>query len=106
MYREVFESILYFTPPCGTTVRKYGCAAAVLGLIAWLLLRTSRHPLIGTFFSASSALIGVLAIVLTGKGIAALQTAGWLAVSVVPVPISNCWLSSRPGNTRWPNWPF
>jgi high-affinity iron transporter len=51
-----------------------------------LLLRTRRRPPIGSFFSASSALIGVLAIVLTGKGIAALQTAGWLAVSVVPVP--------------------
>ncbi|TAM96247.1 MAG: iron permease, partial [Rhodanobacteraceae bacterium] len=41
---------------------------------------------IGTFFSASSVLIAVLAIVLTGKGVAVLQEAGWVAVSVAPVP--------------------
>lgn len=40
--------------------------AAVLGLIAWVLLRTSRRLPIGRFFSASSALIAVLAVVLTG----------------------------------------
>jgi high-affinity iron transporter len=28
----------------------------------------------------------VLAVVLTGKGVAALQEAGWVAVSVAPVP--------------------
>jgi High-affinity Fe2+/Pb2+ permease len=79
-------------PPCGTTVRKCGCSAAsppvrpCWGWIAWVLLRTSRRLPIGTFFSASSALIAVLAIVLTGKGVAALQEAGWVAVSVAPVP--------------------
>ncbi len=60
--------------------------AAVLGLIAWVLLRTSRRLPIGRFFSASSALIAVLAVVLTGKGVAALQEAGWVAVSLAPVP--------------------
>jgi len=49
-------------------------------------MRTSRRLPIGTFFSASSALIALLAVVLTGKGVAALQEAGWIAVSVAPVP--------------------
>ncbi|MCT7061865.1 iron permease, partial [Salmonella enterica subsp. enterica serovar Oranienburg] len=60
--------------------------AVVLGLIAWILLRTSRRLPIGKFFSASSALIAVLAIVLTGKGVAALQEAGWIPVAVAPAP--------------------
>ncbi|NMW22947.1 c-type cytochrome [Rhodanobacter denitrificans] len=91
VYREVFESILFYAALWndGQEVWLLGgiaAGAAVLGLIAWVLLRTSRRLPIGTFFSASSALIAVLAIVLTGKGIAALQEAGWVAVSVAPVP--------------------
>jgi len=91
VYREVFESILFYAALWndGQEVWLLGGIAAgvaVLGLIAWVLLRTSRRLPIGTFFSASSALIAVLAIVLTGKGVAALQEAGWVAVSVAPVP--------------------
>lgn len=91
VYREVFESILFYAALWndGQEVWLLGgiaAGAAVLGLIAWVLLRTSRRLPIGTFFSASSALIAVLAIVLTGKGVAALQEAGWVAVSVAPVP--------------------
>jgi high-affinity iron transporter len=51
-------------------------------LIAWTLLKTSRRLPLGKFFAASSALIAVLAVVLTGKGVAALQEAGWITVSV------------------------
>ncbi|MFC5440409.1 FTR1 family protein [Rhodanobacter ginsenosidimutans] len=91
VYREVFESILFYAALWndGQEVWLLGgiaAGAAVLGLIAWVLLRTSRRLPIGTFFSASSALIAVLAVVLTGKGVAALQEAGWVAVSVAPVP--------------------
>ena len=38
------------------------------------------------FFSASSIVIAVLAVVLTGKGIAALQEAGVVAVNALAVP--------------------
>ncbi len=91
VYREVFESILFYAALWneGQEVWLLGgivAGAAVLGLIAWVLLRTSRRLPIGTFFAASSVLIAVLAIVLTGKGVAALQEAGWVAVSVAPVP--------------------
>ncbi len=91
VYREVFESILFYAALWndGQEVWLLGgiaAGAAVLGLIAWVLLRTSRRLPVGTFFSASSALIAVLAVVLTGKGVAALQEAGWVAVSVAPVP--------------------
>lgn len=91
VYREVFETILFYAALWndGQEIWLLGgivAGAAVLGLIAWVLLRTSRHLPIGKFFSASSALIAVLAVVLTGKGVAALQEAGWVPVTVAPVP--------------------
>lgn len=91
VYREVFETILFYTALWNEDQGAWllggiAAGATVLGLIAWMLLRTSRRLPIGTFFSASSALIAVLAVVLTGKGIAALQEAGWIDVSVAPVP--------------------
>ncbi len=91
VYREVFETILFYAALWseGQGVWLVGGIAAgalTLGLIAWVLLRTSRRLPIGQFFSASSILIAVLAIVLTGKGVAALQEAGWVSVTVAPAP--------------------
>ncbi|WP_235605944.1 FTR1 family protein [Rhodanobacter thiooxydans] len=91
VYREVFETILFYAAlwSDGQEVWLLGGIAAgalVLSLIAWMLLRTSRRLPIGTFFSASSALIALLAIVLTGKGVASLQEAGWVAVRLAPAP--------------------
>lgn len=91
VYREVFETILFYVALWNEGQEHWLLAgmavgAATLGLIAWLLLKTSRRLPLGSFFSASSALIAVLAVVLTGKGIAALQEAGWVAVSVTSVP--------------------
>ncbi|HEV7777118.1 MAG TPA: cytochrome c/FTR1 family iron permease [Luteibacter sp.] len=91
VYREVFETILFFAALWSEGQGHWLLAgliagAAVLAGIAWALLRTSRRLPIGKFFSASSALIAVLAIVLTGKGVAALQEAGWVAVNIAPVP--------------------
>jgi high-affinity iron transporter len=52
-----------------------------LAVIAVLMLRFSQRLPIGKFFAYSSALVAVLAVVLAGKGIAALQEAGLLAVT-------------------------
>lgn len=91
VYREVFETILFYTAMWNAGQELWllagvAAGAAVLGLIAWMLLRTSRSLPIGRFFAASSALIAVLAIVLGGKGVAALQEAGWVPVTGAPVP--------------------
>ena len=91
VYREVFETILFFAALWNDgqeiwLLAGIASGAVVLAAIAWVLLRTSRHLPIGTFFSASSALIAVLAIVLAGKGVSALQEAGWISVSVAPLP--------------------
>jgi high-affinity iron transporter len=91
VYREVFETILFYVAMWNEGPRPWliggiGAGAATLAVIAWVLLRTSRRLPLGKFFSASSALIAVLAVVLTGKGIAALQEAGWIGVHVAPLP--------------------
>ncbi len=91
VYREVFETILFYVALWNEGEEHWvlaGMAAGVatLGLIAWALFKTSRRLPLGSFFSVSSAIIAVLAVVLTGKGVAALQEAGWVAVSLTSLP--------------------
>lgn len=91
VYREVFETVLFFaalwTDGNGLPLLA-GLAAGfvALGAIAWVLLRTSARLPIGKFFAASSLLVAVLAVVLAGKGVAGLQEAGLLSVYPAPVP--------------------
>ena len=91
VYREVFETILFYAALWGQGndhAILAGLAAGVLSLaaITVLLLRFSARLPIGRFFSASSWLVAVLAVVLTGKGVKALQEAGWIAPSALPSP--------------------
>ncbi len=91
VYREVFETILFYATLWQEDQKIWllggiGAAVLVLALIAWGLLRTSRRLPISTFFAASSALIAVLAVTLTGKGVSALQKAGWIDISLAPIP--------------------
>ena len=91
VYREVFETILFYvalwTEGSGTAILGGLAAGSVtLGIIAALLLRSSARLPIGKFFSYSSILIAVLAVVLAGKGVAALQEAGILNVTPVAFP--------------------
>lgn len=81
VYREVFETILFFialwSEGSRVAVLAGGAAGAgALAIIAWALLRYSRRLPITQFFSMSSILIAALAVVLAGKGVAALQEAG------------------------------
>ena len=91
VYREVFETILFFAALWneGQEIWLLGGIAVgslALAMIAWMLLRTSRRLPLNQFFAASSALIAVLAVVLTGKGVSALQEAGWISLSPAPIP--------------------
>lgn len=91
VYREVFETVLFYSALSADgngTALLGGLLAgiAILGAIAWLLLRTSARMPIGKFFAASSVLVAVLAVVLAGKGVAGLQEAGWLGVSPIAWP--------------------
>jgi high-affinity iron transporter len=88
VYREVFETILFFAAlsaegRIGALIAGAAAGLGTLALIAVLMLRFSRRLPIAKFFSYSSLLIAVLAVVLAGKGVAALQEAGMLGVTPV-----------------------
>lgn len=85
VYREVFETILFFAAlwSQGSGVAIVAGAAAgatALAVTAWALLNYTRRLPIARFFSVSSILIAILAVILAGKGIAGLQEAGLLDI--------------------------
>ena len=89
VYREVFEVILFlialWSQGNGIAIAAgLGTAVAVLGAIGWSLLAYSKRLPIGQFFLYSAILMAVLAVVLAGKGVAALQEAGWLHITPAP----------------------
>ena len=91
VYREVFETILFYAALWqqgghGALLAGLATGTAVLLAIAVVLLRFSKNLPIGQFFSWSSMLVAVLAVVLTGKGIAALQEAGWVSAYATSTP--------------------
>ncbi|PRO73638.1 iron permease [Alteromonas alba] len=91
VYREVFETVLFFaalwTEGNGwPLLAGLGTGIVLLALLAIILLRTSARLPIGQFFAASSLLVAVLAVVLAGKGIAGLQEAGLLHTSPIAIP--------------------
>ncbi|HUE78287.1 MAG TPA: cytochrome c/FTR1 family iron permease [Sphingomicrobium sp.] len=86
VYREVFETILFFAAlsaegNVGALVAGGAVGLVLLAGIAVAMFRFSRKLPIAKFFVYSSALIAVLAVVLAGKGIAALQEAGLLGMT-------------------------
>lgn len=88
VYREVFETILFYAALTaqgngGAMLAGALTACTVLAGIAWALLRYSRSLPIGKFFAYSSWLMAVLTVVLAGKGVAALQEAG--IINIVPL---------------------
>lgn len=90
VYREVFETILFYAALWAegngvAMLAGAGTATGLLALIAWIMLRFSARLPITQFFSWSSILIAILAVILAGKGIAGLQEAGILGV----VPLAN-----------------
>ena len=91
VYREVFETILFYAAMWdqgqnSAVLLGLGAGSATLAVISVLLLKFSARLPIGKFFQISSWLVAVLAVVLTGKGIAALQEAGWIAPHAIAAP--------------------
>jgi high-affinity iron transporter len=91
VYREVFETILFYAALSSegngaALLAGLVAGGAVLALISTALLKFSARLPIGKFFSVSSILIAVLAVVLAGKGAEALQEAGILSVQTLPLP--------------------
>ena len=88
VYREVFETILFYAAiwnedNAGAVMAGAGTAVVLLAAIAWALMRYGRALPVGKFFAYSSALLAVICVVLAGKGVSALQEAGWLPISPI-----------------------
>jgi high-affinity iron transporter len=88
VYREVFETVLFYSALAAdgngpALLGGFATGLVLLAVIAAVFLRTSARMPIGKFFSFSSVLVAVLAVVLVGKGIAGLQEAGWLMATPV-----------------------
>ena len=91
VYREIFETILFYVALAaegniGALVAGAVSGAVVLAGLAIAMLKFSQRLPISKFFAYSSALVAVLAVVLAGKGVAALQEAGLMGVTPVAVP--------------------
>jgi high-affinity iron transporter len=89
VYREVFETILFFTALSAegnVGALALGAAAGVvcLTVIAIAMFRFSKRLPISQFFRYSSILMAILAVVLAGKGMGALQEAGMIGVTPLP----------------------
>ena len=91
VYREIFETILFYVALAaegyvGALIAGALSGAVVLAGIAVAMLKFSQRLPIGKFFAYSSALVAVLAVVLAGKGVAALQEAGLVGVTPEALP--------------------
>jgi high-affinity iron transporter len=93
VYREAFETVLFYQALWTQAAPAYvpvlgGLLTATVTLVGlgWLLLRGSIHLPLGLFFSVTSALLVLLAVIFVGKGIAALQEAGTLPVEPINFP--------------------
>lgn len=91
VYREIFETILFYVALAaegniGALAAGALTGAALLAAIAVAMLKFSQRLPIGKFFAYSSALVAVLAVILAGKGVAALQEAGLIGVTPIEGP--------------------
>ncbi|NOY61909.1 MAG: c-type cytochrome [Gammaproteobacteria bacterium] len=92
VYREVLETVLFYqafwlqSPPEGQRyiVMGFIIAAVLLVAIAWAIFHFSVRLPLRPFFRANAILLFVLSLIYTGKGIAALQEAGYLQKDSVP----------------------
>lgn len=100
VYREAFETILFYAAMWedspGALLAGVIVGAAILLAVAGAMLRYSARLPIAQFFRYSSTLMAVLAVVLAGKGIAAIQEAGLIGVTPLAFVPRIDWLGLQP----------
>ncbi|MGC2166227.1 MAG: cytochrome c/FTR1 family iron permease [Gallionella sp.] len=91
IYREIFETVLFYEAlwtqtTVGTRPALWSgllAGSLTLAVVGWGLFRFGLRLPLGKFFSAASLLLGVLAVIFAGQGVASLQDAGIVAISRV-----------------------
>jgi len=88
VYREMFETVLFYRALWeqgnhNAILAGGVVAAAFLLAVIWAVYKLSIRLPVRQFFSWSSALIAVLAVIFVGNGVAALQEAGYLSVNPI-----------------------
>lgn len=91
VYREIFETVLFYQALWAQTNDSTrpalwsGMLAAVLTLLVtgWGLFRFGIRLPLNAFFSGTSILLAILAVIFAGQGVASLQEAGIVAISPV-----------------------
>ncbi len=94
VFREVFESVLFLSAlniesggeQTNAIVLGVGSAFVVVLGLAYLFLRFTTKLPIPTLFKISSFVMGLLAIILAGKGIHSFQELGLVSIHGIPVP--------------------
>jgi high-affinity iron transporter len=86
VYREAFEVVLFYQAlwlqsPDSPTLVIWGFVAglAALTVLVFAILKLGLKMPLKYFFGAAGALLYLLAFVMTGKGVKALQAAGWFS---------------------------
>jgi len=104
VYREVFETVLFYQSLILQTQNSqhisllggFVFGILILALITWLIVKYSVKMPIAKFFSSTSYIILILAFILAGKAIAALQEAAIISVNAFPINLSFDWLGIYP----------
>ncbi|MGB0429384.1 MAG: FTR1 family protein [Bacteroidia bacterium] len=93
VFREAFESVLFLS---AISLEEGGehkgaiglgvlVAFALVGVLAVLMLRFSKRIPITQLFKFSALIIAVLSVILVGKGVHAIQEAGYIGISAFPI---------------------
>jgi high-affinity iron transporter len=105
VYREIFETVLFYQAlltqvgPAGqiAVLGGFGAGVGVLVILSGVIFYSSIRLPLKLFFGATSATLALFAVVLAGKGIGALQEAGWVPLDPVTFP-------TVPTLGIYPNW--
>ena len=95
VFREAIETVLFLfalSVDGGTDSRKFLASGVLVSLactilLAWALVRFSARLPLRTMFGATATLMMALSVVLTGKGLHALQEIGASTVTAFPIPL-------------------
>ena len=106
VYREVFETILFYQSLLTQSVDAqfsyvaggFFLGTIILFVLAWVLIKYSIKLPIARFFATTTYLLLALSFVLMGKAVSALQEAAFIDISPLPVSFSIEWIGV---NSTW-----